>query len=159
MTTQQTMTTMDTEGYDEGGAYTICRYEHPSSTPSCAKKSDSDSIYHLVRNANMKGSRAIALRRGLVQSRPRTVLATASRATPITPVSTFSSRSVQFPVTGLSGNVRWHSTSPAGPSGQLSTSIPGIAPADSYDIVIIGAANAGLALACSLRRSSSFRSA
>lgn len=47
----------------------------------------------------------------------------------------------------LASHVRYHSTQHAGPSSQP---IPEIAPEDTYDIVIIGAANAGLALACAL---------
>jgi hypothetical protein len=93
----------------------------------------------------MRGPRTIALRRGLVTPRSRLpistipIIRTVSTATP--------SRSTILPAAGVSGKPRWHSTQ-AGPSSP----IPEISQENTYDIVIIGAANAGLALACSLRK-------
>lgn len=48
-----------------------------------------------------------------------------------------------------------HTTHTTPSSVESSSSIPDISPEDTYDIVIIGGANAGLALACALRKSSS----
>jgi len=97
----------------------------------------------------MRGPRTIALRRGLV-TRTRLPISTFSGVTTIATATP--SRSTTIPATGVSGKPRWHSTQ-AGPSSP----IPEISQENTYDIVIIGAANAGLALACSLRKLSPWR--
>lgn len=100
----------------------------------------------------MKGSRAITLRQltaqrarpeHLPRSTPRAIssLAPASAARQAVPI--FAPSHV-----ASAGNVRYYSTQHAGPS---TLPIPAISQENTYDIVIIGAANAGLALACALR--------
>jgi len=96
----------------------------------------------------MRGPRMIALRQGLVLLRARPSVAPRSVARAISTTAT-PSRSTIKPATGLPGKTRCHSTQ-AGPSSP----IPEITQENTYDIVIIGAANAGLALACSLCESS-----
>ena len=93
----------------------------------------------------MRGPRTIALRRGLVAPRSRLLIAAPSVSRTISTATP--SRSTILPAAGVSGKTRWHSTQ-AGPSSP----IPEISQENTYDIVIIGAANAGLALACSLRK-------
>ena len=93
----------------------------------------------------MRGPRTIALRRGLVTPRSRLLIAAPSVSRTISTAT--ASRSTILPAAVVSGKTRWHSTQ-AGPSSP----IPEISQENTYDIVIIGAANAGLALACSLRK-------
>lgn len=92
----------------------------------------------------MRGPRTIALRRGLIAPATRSLPATSLISRTVSTASR-SSRSPIIPAAGVSGKIRWHSTQP-GPSSP----IPEISQENTYDTVIIGAANAGLALACSL---------
>ena len=84
---------------------------------------------------------------------PRRARSAQSYGTVATRLSTSSlaaipaSRTAIKPITCLSTSRR-HSTQSAPPAP--SVTVPDIPPEDSYDIVIIGGANAGLALACAL---------
>ncbi|GHJ84897.1 hypothetical protein NliqN6_1299 [Naganishia liquefaciens] len=90
----------------------------------------------------------------------RKAIASTSKQSPIRLSRRAISRTIQRPETQYAvqhrpwrripheGRARWHSTAPAEPTAP--SIVPEILREDTYDIVIIGAGNAGLALACTL---------
>jgi ubiquinone biosynthesis monooxygenase Coq6 len=99
---------------------------------------------------SLNSSCALALERRFSQTAPRAVVARSysrvSTCTVSRPPRAVVARST--PRLAHAGPSRLHSTAP--PPASV---IPEISVRDSYDIVIIGGGNAGLALACALRKS------
>ena len=99
---------------------------------------------------SLNPSRALAIERRLASTAPRAVLARSYAHISPSPLPRSSRAGIARstpPLLAHAGPSRSHSTA----APPLSV-IPEIPKGDSYDIVVIGGGNAGLALACALRK-------